>query len=63
VKPQRNSPRRSDDDPVVREVRAVRQKLWKQAGGTIDGYLRLMDARTTERAASTRRTGRRRKSA
>jgi hypothetical protein len=29
------------DDPVVREVREARAKLWKEAGGTIEGLMRL----------------------
>lgn len=27
------------DDPVVAEVRAIRAKLWRAAGGTIEGFL------------------------
>lgn len=30
-------------DPVVAEVRAVRQQLWREAGGTMEGLLRLLD--------------------
>ena len=33
------------DDPVVEEVRRIRAKLWAEAGGTVEGYLRLMDER------------------
>ena len=29
------------EDPVVREVREVRQRLWKEAGGTIKGLIKL----------------------
>lgn len=39
------------EDPVVREVRAIRQRFLKQAGGTVKGYLRLMDEMTEERLA------------
>jgi hypothetical protein len=35
--------RQALDDPVVREIREVRQRLWQQAGGTISGLLRLLD--------------------
>ena len=37
------------DDPVVREVRQARQKLWREAGGTIEGLLRLLDERVAKR--------------
>jgi hypothetical protein len=33
------------DDPVVREVRRAREELWREAGGTIEGLLRLLDER------------------
>jgi hypothetical protein len=41
------------DDPVVREVRQARQALWNEAGGTIEGLLRLLD----ERVPKTSRVG------
>ncbi len=36
--------RRQDllNDPVVEEVRAIREKMVREAGGTIDGLLRLI---------------------
>ena len=37
------------DDPVVREVRRARQKLWQEGGGTIEGLLRLLDERVPKR--------------
>ena len=37
------------DDPVVREVRQARQKLWEEAGGTVEGLLRLLDERVPRR--------------
>ena len=33
------------DDPVVREVREARAKLWKEAGGTFEGLRRLVAKR------------------
>jgi len=42
------------DDPVVLQVRAIRQRLWKQAGGTFDGLLELLD-RTVPKRSSTKR--------
>ena len=33
----------SADDPVVAEVRAVRARLWREAGGTVDGLIRLLE--------------------
>lgn len=40
------------DDPVVHEVRQAREELWREAGGTIEGLLRLLD----EREPRTRRS-------
>jgi hypothetical protein len=31
-------------EPVVNEVRRARAKLWREAGGTIAGLVKLMDA-------------------
>lgn len=49
-----------DDSPVVLEVRAIRAKLLAQAGGTIEGYFRLMDelARKREAKAEAKRGSR-----
>jgi hypothetical protein len=30
------------DDPVVREVREARASLWREGGGTIEGYIRAV---------------------
>jgi hypothetical protein len=40
---------RSDkqDDPVVSEVRQARQELWRRAGGTLGGMIRLLDEMTS----------------
>lgn len=46
-------------DPVVREVRQARQKLWKQAGGTMEGLLRLLDERVPKRRKSGSKKGQR----
>lgn len=60
--PHTPKPRRDTaDDPVVREVRAIRRQLWEEGGKTIKGYLRLM-AEMTRQSASRARP-RRRKSA
>jgi len=42
------------DDPVVAEVRAIRAAMWREAGGTVEGYLRLLDreAKTRKPASS-----------
>lgn len=42
------------DDPVVAEVRRIRAMLWKQAGGTVEGYLALNRRSTGARTAGTR---------
>ncbi|HYE61631.1 MAG TPA: hypothetical protein VD997_06520 [Phycisphaerales bacterium] len=48
------------DDPVVKEVRAVRARLLKKGGGTVAGYFRAMDEVSERRAMS---GGKRRRSA
>ncbi|MBI4581590.1 MAG: hypothetical protein HY718_17970 [Planctomycetes bacterium] len=30
------------DDPVVREVRAARARLWRAGGGTVAGFMRIV---------------------
>lgn len=42
-------PQASRDDPVVEEVRAIRARLWKEAGGTVKGLVRLIDADQPEK--------------
>ena len=37
-------PQESRDDPVVEEVRAIRARLWKEAGGTVEGLVSLIAA-------------------
>jgi hypothetical protein len=36
---------RMEDDPVVREVRAARARLWQEGGGTMSGLARLVKRR------------------
>lgn len=43
------------DDPVVKEVRAVRGKLLRKGGGTVAGYFRAMEEVGERRAAAKRR--------
>ncbi len=45
------------EDPVVAEVRAIRTKLWQEAGASVDGLLRLLD-RTVPRKRPARRSAR-----
>ena len=33
------------DDPVVREVREARARLWKEGGGTFEGFRRVVAER------------------
>ncbi len=42
------------DDPVVREVRQARAKLWKEAGGTIEGLMELVHSRAAQLRDKTR---------
>jgi len=39
-------------DPVVDEIRAIRARMWKQGGGTAEGYLKLMTEMAEKRATS-----------
>jgi hypothetical protein len=41
-------PSRFGDSPVVEEVRRARAALWKEGGGTLEGYLALMDQKVAE---------------
>ncbi|GMU84309.1 MAG: hypothetical protein AMXMBFR47_41790 [Planctomycetota bacterium] len=47
------------EDPVVAEVRAIRREMWAEAGGTIEGFLRLL-ARERASGAGSRVPGGRR---
>ena len=49
------------EDPVVREVREIRRRLWAEAGGTVEGLLRLLDQRMP--ACKRKSTSRKRKTA
>lgn len=33
------------EDPVVEEVRTIRAELWREAGGTVAGLIRLLEQR------------------
>ena len=48
---------RLEDDPVVREVRAARARLWQEGGETMSGLSRLVK----QRAGAIRRRRRTRK--
>ncbi len=51
------------EDPVVAEVRSIRAELWREAGGTVSGLIRLIEKRRpTKREhnpARSKRMGRR----
>lgn len=48
---QRPEPGQDRDNPVVREVRETRARLWRESGGTVRGYIDLIRRRSAERAA------------
>lgn len=50
-------------DPVVEEVRQARRALWKQAGGTVEGLMRLVAKRVSVKRPADARSTRRRKRA
>ncbi len=51
------------EDPVVAEVRSIRAELWREAGGTVAGLIRLLEQgkrpRRKPTAARSKRTSRR----
>lgn len=51
------------EDPVVREVRDVRARLWEEGGRSIEGYFRRMAEISKVRSKGGAGEGRRRKSA
>ena len=55
--------RRLPEDPVVEEVRSIRAELWREAGGTVAGLIRLIEQRKPSKrkrtAAKSKRTLRR----
>jgi len=55
--PTRRKRKSQADDPVVQEVRAIRARMCKEAGGTIEGLMRLVREEVPEayRARRTRR--------
>lgn len=38
-----------EDDPVVQEVREIRQEMWRQAGETYEGLRELLDKEVPKR--------------
>lgn len=64
MKKKPSTKKRARTDPVVEEIRAIRRKLWAEAGGTVTGYLELVRRRAAERGAGHREgRSRRRRSA
>ncbi len=51
------------EDPVVEEIRSIRADLWREAGGTVAGLIRLLEQRKPPKrrppAARSERTPRR----
>ena len=39
------------DDPVVQDVRRARAKLWREGGGTIKGFMRVVHRYTEDISA------------
>ncbi len=54
---------RQPGDPLIREIREVRQRLWQEGGGTVSGLMRVVERsladRKTGRPVAKRRTGKR----
>lgn len=46
--------RRQDllEDPVVEEIRAIRRRMQEEAGGTLEGLLKLINDRAAARGAA-----------
>lgn len=47
-------PEANEVDEVIREVREVRERLWREGGGTAQGFFSLMDRMSEEREARKR---------
>ena len=51
------------EDPVVEEIRSIRADLWREAGGTVAGLIRLLEQRKPPKrrptASRSKRTPRR----
>ena len=45
------------DDPVVDEIHKIRAKLWRQGGGTVAGYIQMINARQAARAEQAKVNG------
>ena len=52
-----------DEDPVVAEVRAVRAKLWRRSGRSLERYFDLVNRLASKAGAPRRATPAQRKSA
>jgi hypothetical protein len=53
---------RVGEDPVVAEVRAIRQRIWREAGGNIPGLLKWLDEHVPVARQQRRPAGRRKRS-
>lgn len=51
------------DDPVVSEVRRIRARIWRDAGGTPEGLIKLLDERQSSTKTSRPRRSRKKSSA
>jgi len=47
------------EDPVVAEVRSIRAELWREAGGTVAGLIRLLEPGKRSRRKPTAVRGKR----
>lgn len=58
-------PRRSKrrDDPGVAEVRKIREQIWKEAGGTPEGLIKLLNERHPMTKTATPRRSRKKRTA
>lgn len=50
-------PKQSARQDPVAEIRRIRAKLWREAGGTVDGLHRLLDEREAARQDITEKNG------
>lgn len=51
---QESAPEDPRNDPTVEEIRAIRRRLWKEAGGDVRRYLEQMRERAVRREQETR---------
>lgn len=51
------------EEPEIVEIRKIRKKIWRQAGGTLDAVVRMLQQRQRERLEAAKTTSVKKRSA